>query len=48
MWSWFEGSDNRLRLARFGAAMAGLRNMTREDAILDGLSPHATVDHRLT
>ncbi|KAI9450109.1 S-adenosyl-L-methionine-dependent methyltransferase [Lactarius psammicola] len=36
MWSWFEGPDNRLRLARFGAAMAGLRNMTPEDAILDG------------
>ena len=40
MWSWFEGPDNRLRLARFGAAMTGLRNMTPEDAILDGLSHH--------
>jgi len=36
MWSWFEGPDNRLRLARFGAAMEGLRNMTPENAILDG------------
>ncbi|KAF8262641.1 S-adenosyl-L-methionine-dependent methyltransferase [Lactarius quietus] len=36
MWSWFEGSDNRLRLARFGAAMAGVKNMSQEDAILDG------------
>jgi hypothetical protein len=41
MWSWFEGSDNRLRLARFGAAMTGWKNMTPEDAILDGLSPCA-------
>ena len=50
MWSWFEGPDNRLRLARFGAAMAGFRNMTPEDAILDGLSHHPTVlliDHFL-
>lgn len=36
LWSWFEGSDNRLRLARFGAAMTGLRNVTPEDAILEG------------
>ncbi|KAI9437949.1 S-adenosyl-L-methionine-dependent methyltransferase [Lactarius indigo] len=38
MWSWFEspGANNRLRLARFGAAMSGLRNMAPEDAILDG------------
>jgi hypothetical protein len=35
-WSWLEGPDNRLRLARFGAAMTGLRNMRPEDAILDG------------
>ncbi|KAH9007907.1 O-methyltransferase [Lactarius hengduanensis] len=36
MWSWFEGPDNRLRLARFGAAMSGLRNVSSENAILDG------------
>ncbi|KAH9024032.1 O-methyltransferase [Lactarius deliciosus] len=36
MWSWFEGSKNRLRLARFGAAMSGLRNVSSENAILDG------------
>ena len=38
MWSWLERPDNRLRLARFGAAMTGLRNMTRQDALLTGLS----------
>jgi hypothetical protein len=48
MWSWFEGPDNRLRLARFGAAMEGLRNMSREDAILDGLSHHPTVTLSIT
>ncbi|KAH8978960.1 O-methyltransferase [Lactarius akahatsu] len=36
MWSWFEGPNNRLRLARFGAAMSGLRNVSSENAILDG------------
>ncbi|KAI9463926.1 S-adenosyl-L-methionine-dependent methyltransferase [Russula earlei] len=35
-WSWLEGPDNRLRLARFGAAMNGLKNMTPVDAILQG------------
>jgi hypothetical protein len=38
MWSWFEGSDNRLRLARFGAAMIDVANMAPEDAIVGGLS----------
>ncbi|KAH9054234.1 O-methyltransferase [Lactarius vividus] len=36
MWSWIEGPSNRLRLARFGAAMSGLRNMMPEDTVLDG------------
>ncbi|KAH9065481.1 S-adenosyl-L-methionine-dependent methyltransferase [Lactarius vividus] len=36
MWSWFEGPGNGLRLARFGASMTGLRNMTSQDALLDG------------
>jgi hypothetical protein len=38
MWSWFEIPDNRLRLARFGAAMSGLKNMLSADAILEGWS----------
>ena len=37
MWNWLEGPDNRYRLARFSAAMTGLRNMTPEYALLDGL-----------
>ena len=36
MWSWFERPDNRLRLARFGAAMSGLKNAIPANAILDG------------
>ncbi|KAI9443140.1 O-methyltransferase [Lactarius indigo] len=36
MWNWFEGPDNGLRLARFGASMTGLRNMIPQDALLDG------------
>jgi len=36
MWSWLEGPDNRLRLARFGAAMDGVKNMSAVDAILEG------------
>jgi hypothetical protein len=36
MWSWLEGPNNSLRLARFGAAMNGLRNMSSADAILEG------------
>jgi hypothetical protein len=38
MWSWLEHPDNRLRLARFGAGMAGSRIMTKQDALLGGLS----------
>ena len=36
MWNWFEAPDNRLRLARFGAAMNGVKNMTPSEAILEG------------
>ena len=36
IWSWFETPENRLRLARFGAAMSGLRNISSADAILEG------------
>ncbi|KAI9437950.1 S-adenosyl-L-methionine-dependent methyltransferase [Lactarius indigo] len=36
MWNWFEGPDNRLRLARFGAAMTNVTNLTPENAILEG------------
>jgi hypothetical protein len=36
-WSWLEGPDNRLRLARFSAAMNGLGNMTPPEHILEGL-----------
>ncbi|KAI0245830.1 S-adenosyl-L-methionine-dependent methyltransferase [Lactifluus subvellereus] len=36
MWSWYETPENRLRLARFGAAMTGLKNMSSADAILEG------------
>ena len=36
MWSWLERPDNRLRLARFGAAMDGVKNMWTADAILEG------------
>lgn len=36
MWSWFEAPSNRLRLARFGAAMNGLKNMVPVEAILEG------------
>jgi hypothetical protein len=35
-WSWLERPDNRLRLARFGAAMNGLKNATPANAILEG------------
>src|SRR6267142_7000790 len=34
LWSWLERPDNRSRLARFGAAMNGLKNMCFRDAIL--------------
>ena len=36
-WSWLERPDNRLRLARFGSAMDGLKNATPANAILEGL-----------
>ncbi|KAF8259331.1 O-methyltransferase [Lactarius quietus] len=36
MWSWLERPDNRLRLVRFGAAMAGLRSIAPQDALLNG------------
>src|SRR5260221_3197528 len=35
-WSWLEGPDNRLRLARFSAAMTGLGNMVPPEHILEG------------
>jgi hypothetical protein len=46
MWTWFEAPDNRLRLARFGAAMNGAKNITPADSILEGsaslrsIAPH--------
>jgi hypothetical protein len=36
MWSWFERPDNKLRLARFGASMEGVRNTISADSILEG------------
>jgi hypothetical protein len=36
LWNWLERPDNRLRLARFGASMNGLRNMSSAGAILEG------------
>ncbi|KAH9054229.1 O-methyltransferase [Lactarius vividus] len=36
MWNWFEGPNNRLRLARFGSAMTNVTNMTPEDSIFEG------------
>jgi hypothetical protein len=36
LWSWFESPGNRLRLARFGAAMIGLKNMAPVEAVLEG------------
>jgi len=36
MWSWLEGPNNRIRLARFGTGMNGVRNMTSPNAILEG------------
>ena len=38
MWSWLERPDNRLRLARFGAAMNGLKNATPANVVLEGLA----------
>ena len=39
LWSWFKVPDNRLRLARFGAAMIDVAKMAPKDGILEGLSP---------
>ena len=36
-WSSLQGPDNKLRLARFGSAMNGLKNMSSAEAILEGL-----------
>jgi methylase of polypeptide subunit release factors len=36
MWNWLELPDNKLRLARFGAAMNGLKNASPTNAILEG------------
>jgi len=36
LWTWFEAPDNRLRLARFGAGMNGVKDMTPSEAILEG------------
>ena len=48
-WSWLEGPDNRLQLARFGAAMNGLGNMTPPDHILEGsVTLRSFTDHQLT
>ena len=50
-WDLLESPDNRIRLARFGAAMNGLRNMSSADSILEG-SPsaisHGLSGHHLT
>ena len=35
-WGWLERPDNRLRFARFGAAMNGLKNVSATNAILEG------------
>ena len=48
-WSWLEGPDNRLRLARFGAAMNGLGNMTPAESILEGsVTSRLFTDRQLT
>ncbi|KAF8498104.1 S-adenosyl-L-methionine-dependent methyltransferase [Russula emetica] len=36
MWTWLERPDNRLRLARFGAGMNGLKNISPANSILEG------------
>ena len=38
LWSWLEGTNNRVRLVRFGAAMNGAKNITSLDAQLYRLS----------
>ena len=53
MWTWFEAPDNRLRLARFGAAMNGAKNITPADSILEGsassrsIAPHDLTKYRI-
>jgi hypothetical protein len=41
MWTWFEAPGNELRLARFGAAMNGAKNMTSASSVLEGSGPAA-------
>jgi hypothetical protein len=36
MWTWYETPENRLRLARFGAGMNGVKNISSPDVILAG------------
>jgi hypothetical protein len=36
LWTWYEAPENRLRLARFGAGMSGVKNVSSPDAILTG------------
>jgi hypothetical protein len=49
MWTWFEAPENRLRLARFGAAMNGAKNFTSADSILEGsFTLHCFAPHHLT
>jgi len=48
-WSSLEGPGNRLRLARFGSAMNGMKNMSSAEAILEGSVMFCRfADHRLT
>ena len=48
-WNWLELPENKLRLARFGAAMNGINNMSYPNAILEGLIVlRAFVDCHLT
>ena len=37
LWTWFEAPGNGWRVTRFGAAMNGVKNMNRPEAILEGL-----------
>ena len=47
-WNWLEGPDNKLLLARFGAAMNGLGNMASKDGIVEGsVTLHGFIDHHL-
>lgn len=36
MWTWFERPENRLRLARLGAGMNGVKNASHANSILEG------------